>query len=72
MALSSPPKLSVVPVSTSEAEAAIILRRIRLLRAVIIDAWHKRAVILDRDEQNALREEIRRTCSLLSDLEAMA
>ena len=38
------------------------------LRARIISAWRERAVMLTREEQQRLLDEIRRTCRLLDDL----
>jgi hypothetical protein len=43
---------------------------LRALRANVIEAWQSRAVLLTRDEQNELRDEIRKTCALLTDLTA--
>ncbi len=63
-------KLSIVPDSpnTPDSEAEIILRDLHVLRNKIIEAWRERAVILTPEEQRELRGEIRRTCSLLTDL----
>ncbi|NNM76221.1 hypothetical protein HJG53_04785 [Sphingomonas sp. ID1715] len=38
------------------------------LRARIITAWRERAVMLTREEQHRLLDEIKETCRLLGDL----
>ncbi|MBV8688236.1 MAG: hypothetical protein JOZ90_08590 [Alphaproteobacteria bacterium] len=59
---------NVVSIGTSEAE--LILSDLRRLRERIITAWFERGVMLTLDEQARLRDEIRQTCSLLTDLTA--
>jgi len=57
---------SAVPASEADRMRASL----RALRANVIEAWQSRAVLLTRDEQNELRDEIRKTCALLTDLTA--
>ena len=45
-----------------------ILSELESLRHTIVNAWRERAIILTKDEQQRLREEIRRTCDLLGTL----
>jgi len=45
-----------------------LLGDIAELRARIIMAWRERAVMLTREEQQRLLEEIKETCRLLGDL----
>ena len=59
---------TVTPLRGSEADR--ILADLRRLREDVINAWFERAVILTREEQEALRAEIRQTCQLLTDLTA--
>jgi uncharacterized protein YukE len=47
-----------------------ILAELRALRRTVVDAWQARAVVLSRDEQRKLRDEIRKTCDLLGTLVA--
>lgn len=47
-----------------------ILVELRSLRRTVVDAWQARAVVLSRDEQRKLRDEIRKTCDLLGTLVA--
>jgi hypothetical protein len=54
--------------SIDHSEGKRILTELRSLRRTIIDAWHERGVILSRAEQAELRDEIRRTCELLTSL----
>jgi uncharacterized protein YukE len=57
---------NVVTIDKSEAQQ--ILADLRGLRRQIIDAWHERGVILSKEEQQQLRDEIKYTCELLSAL----
>lgn len=50
------------------SEAELILAELRTLRQRVIDAWEERGVILTREEQGRLREEIEDTCRLLTEL----
>ena len=49
-------------------EAARLLATLGQLRQELVDAWVQRAVILTREEQDALRAAIRETCALLTAL----
>lgn len=49
-------------------DADDMLNEIVELRGRILIAWRERAVMLSRDEQHRLLEEIRETCRLLDDL----
>jgi hypothetical protein len=49
-------------------EADRILADLRSLRQSILVAWNERAVILTREEQQELREEIKDTCEILNNL----
>jgi hypothetical protein len=48
--------------------AQSMLLELRTLRRRVIQAWQERAVALTKEEQAELRDEIRETCSLLTDL----
>jgi hypothetical protein len=48
----------------SEAEA--ILHNLHALRDQILTAWGERAVVLTREEQARLRDEIHKTCEMLT------
>jgi len=50
------------------SEAERILRDLRRLRDAIVAAWEERGVMLSRDERRELRQEIRETCDLLTQL----
>jgi len=52
------------------SEATRILADLRRLREELVAAWLERAVILTREEQDMLRDEIRETCELLTTLTA--
>jgi hypothetical protein len=56
--------------TTSEAEK--IIEEVRAMRRAVCHAWQERGVVLTRDEQRRLAEEIKLTCELLSDLTATA
>ena len=45
-----------------------MLRDIVDLRTRVVDAWRERAVMLTREEQAQLLQEVRLTCQLLGDL----
>ena len=49
-------------------EADHILTSVRALRRGVVEAWQSRSVLLTREEQRQLRDEIRDTCALLTDL----
>lgn len=49
-------------------ETDLLLGKVRLLRSEIVTAWRERAVILSKYEQKQLRQEIIKTCELLSNL----
>jgi hypothetical protein len=55
-------------ISIDASEGKRILAEVRSLRRTIIDAWHERGVVLSREEQDELRDEIRQTCELLTSL----
>jgi len=55
-------------VSNIGSEAHQIFRDLRSLRRTICEAWQERAVTLTREEQRELRDEIKDTCALLTDL----
>lgn len=57
---------NVLNISSSEAHR--ILTELRILRRSVMDAWQERAVILTPQEQRILRDEIKQTCELLTDL----
>ena len=61
----SPPD-DVAAICNSEAD--LILADLRALKRRVVEAWHARAVVLTPEEQVRLRDEIRDTCELLSDL----
>jgi hypothetical protein len=61
---------NVVDIGVSEADR--LLNNLRKLREELINAWFERGVMLTPDEQVRLRDEIRQTCALLSDLTASA
>ena len=48
------------------SEAQRILTHLRSLRSSMLTAWQERAVILSREEQQELKDEINRTCELLT------
>lgn len=52
------------------SEADRILHELRRLRETIVVAWDERAVILSREERHELRQEIKETCDLLTQLTA--
>ena len=52
------------------SETQQILRSIRSLRGTIVRAWQARSVMMTEDERRILRDEIRDTCELLTDLTA--
>ena len=54
----------------NSSEARQIIVSIRTLRTTIVEAWQARGVILTEDERRILRDEIRDTCDLLTDLTA--
>ena len=66
---SSPPSAENVT-SIDASEGKRILTDLRSLRRQIIDAWQERGITLTREEQHELRDELRRTCELLTDLTA--
>lgn len=70
MPQASEPTGNVVSIGISEGD--LILGDLRQLRERIVTAWFERGVMLTRDEQGRLRDEIRQTCSLLADLTASA
>ena len=45
-----------------------LLAELRELRERLIAAWRERAVMLTREEQDRLLEEIKDSCALLTDL----
>lgn len=49
-------------------ELDAIFDRLRALRGSVVDAWQARAVVLSKEEQRELRDEIRKTCDLLTSL----
>lgn len=51
-------------------DAEEMLRDLREHRERLILAWRERGVMLTREEQDRLREEITETCQLLSGLSA--
>ena len=51
-----------------ESEFQTMLRLIRALRNELVTAWRERAVVLSKEEQERLHQEIKRTCQFLSDL----
>ena len=57
-----------MPLGYEPSEAERVLAKLSALRRAVLEAWSERAVILTREEQARLREEIRDTCDLLSDL----
>ncbi len=59
---------NVSPIRPLQAEG--ILHNLRSLREQITVAWSERAVMLSREEQDALHAEIVQTCSFLADLTA--
>ena len=61
-----PTRSNVVSIGASEADS--ILENLRLLREQIVTAWQERAVILSKEERQALTAEIRQTCQFLEDL----
>jgi hypothetical protein len=54
--------------NSASSEARRITAELRVLQSKIVDAWQERAVILTREEQQELKAEIARTCSLLTHL----
>ena len=52
------------------SEADQIIDSLRAMKRGVIDAWKERAVVLTREEQRRLRDEIRDTCELLQNLTA--
>ena len=56
------------PVTIGSSEAERILAELRALRQSIVVAWKERAVILSREEQLALKAEIKETGDILTDL----
>lgn len=57
---------NVVNIGSQEAED--ILSNLRALRDQIVTAWNERGVVLSREEQATLHDEIKQTCELLTDL----
>jgi hypothetical protein len=55
-------------VSIGSLEAEEILTNLRALRDQIVTAWSERGVVLSREEQEALHDEIKQTCQFLTDL----
>ncbi len=55
-------------VSIGMADAYTISRNLRLLRDQVIIAWTERAVLLSKEEQSDLVQEIQDTCEMLTDL----
>ena len=55
-------------VSIGMADAHSISNGLRLLREQIITAWTERAVLLSKEEQSDLLQQIQDTCQLLTDL----
>lgn len=55
-------------VSIGSLEAQEILTNLRVLRDQIVTAWTERAVVLNREEQDALHAEIQQTCEFLTNL----
>jgi hypothetical protein len=55
-------------VSIGASEAQRLLTDLRMLRRHIVDAWQERGVILTREEQRELRDEIKLTCEILAGL----
>jgi hypothetical protein len=49
-------------------DAQAMLAEVRALRQRVVDAWRERAVLLTREEQKELRDEINDTCALLTEL----
>ena len=66
MAADSSSKRSVPEILNSELDE--MLAGLESLRQTVVTAWQERAVVLTKDEQRRLREEIRRTCDLLGTL----
>ena len=55
-------------VSIGSLEAEEIMTNLRALRDQIVTAWSERGVMLSREEQAALHDEIKQTCQFLTDL----
>lgn len=45
-----------------------ILADLHQLRSAVVSAWQARAIVLQKDEQQTLRAEIKKTCDLLTSL----
>jgi len=65
---SAPDGENVTSIDASEGKR--ILSELRSLRRKIVEAWQERGVVLSREEQGELRDEIRRTCELLTSMTA--